>query len=77
MQYNVLAICVYIRMVRPLKMTVLLLSIHPMQDQCLFHLHYIHMTDLPTYLPQASATDCSYQRASEGHAPSASFPDNW
>ena len=37
-------------------MTVLLLSIHPMQDQCLFHLHYIHMTDLPAYLPQASAT---------------------
>ena len=27
-----------------------------------------HMTDLPTYLPQAPASDFSYQRASEGYA---------
>ena len=39
-------------MVRPLKMTVLLLSVHPLPNQCLLHLHPIHMTDLPANLPQ-------------------------
>ena len=48
-------------MVRPLQMAVLLLSVHPLLDQCLLHLSPTHMTDLPTYLPQGSATeDCSY-----------------
>ena len=66
-------------MVRPLKMAVLLLSVHPLLDQCLLHLHPTHMTDLPTYLSQAPANDCSsfrsehlhyaYQRGREGHAP--------
>ena len=40
-------------MVRPLKMAVLLLCVHPLPDQCQLHLHPSHMTDLPTYLPQA------------------------
>ena len=56
------------RMVRPLKMAVLLLSLHPLPDQCLLHRHSTQKTDLPTYLPQAPAGDCSYQRGSEGHA---------
>ena len=56
-------------MVRPLKMAVLLLSVHPLPDQCLLHLHPKHMTDLLTYLPQAPASDCSYQRGGEGRAP--------
>ena len=42
-------------MVRPLKMAVLLLSVHPLPDQCLFHLNLTHMTDLPLFLPQAPA----------------------
>ena len=54
----------------PLKMAVLLLSVHPLLDQCLLHLYPTHMTDFPTYLPQAPATDeCSYQWGSEGRAP--------
>ena len=56
-------------MVRPLKMVVLLLSVHPLLDQCLLPLHATHMTDLPTYLPQAPASDCPYQRDSKGCAP--------
>ena len=39
-------------MMRPPKVAVLLLSVPPLLDQCLFHLHPIHMTDLPTYLPR-------------------------
>ena len=50
-------------------MAVLLFSVHPLPDQCLIHLHPIHMTDLPTYLPQAPAGDCSHQRGGEGRAP--------
>ena len=57
-------------MIRPLNMAAVLLSVHPLLDQCLVHLYPTHMTDLPTYLPQAPATDeCSYQWGSEGHAP--------
>ena len=56
-------------MVRPLKMAVLLLSVPPLLDQCLLHLHPTHRTHLPTYSPQAPAGDCSYQRGSEGRAP--------
>ena len=56
-------------MVRSLKVAVLLLSVRPRLDQCLLHLHPTHMTDVPTYLPQAPAGDCSYQRDSEGCAP--------
>ena len=53
-----------------LKMAVLLLCVHPLLDQCLLHLYPTHMTDFPTYLPQAPATDeCSYQWGSEGRAP--------
>ena len=32
-------------------MAVLLLSVHPLLDQHLLHLHPTHRTDLPTYLP--------------------------
>ena len=38
-------------MVGPLKVAVLLLSVHPLLDQCLLYLYPTHMTDLPTYLP--------------------------
>ena len=55
-------------MVRPPKMAVLLLSVHPLLDQYLFHLHPTHISDLPMYLPQAPASDCSYQRGGEGLA---------
>ena len=62
-------------MVTPLKMAVLLLSVHPLPDQCLLHLYLTHMTDLPgeinsslTYF-QAPASDCSYQRGGEACAP--------
>ena len=40
-------------MVRTVKMAVLLLSVHPLLDQCLLCLHPTHLTDLPAYLPQA------------------------
>ena len=56
-------------MVRPLKMAVLLLSVRPLPDQCLLRLHPMHLTDLPEYLPQAPASDCSYQSWGEGCAP--------
>ena len=62
-------------MVKPLKMAVLLLSVPTPPDQCLLHLHPTYMTDLPTYLPQTPASNCSYQRG--GARPSASFPGNW
>ena len=50
-------------------MAVFLLSVQPLQDQCLLYLHPAHMTDLFSYSPQAPAGDCSYQRDSEGRAP--------
>ena len=34
-------------MVRTLKMAVLLLSVHPLLDQCLLLLYLTHLTDLP------------------------------
>ena len=37
-------------MVRPPKMAILLLSVHPLLHQGLLQLHPAHMTDLPTYL---------------------------
>ena len=52
----------------PLKIAVLLLSVHPPPDKCLFHLYLMHRADLPPYLPQAPAGHCSYQRGGEGHA---------
>ena len=55
-------------MVRLLKMAVLLFSVHPLLHQSLLHLHPMHVTDLPTYLPQAPAGDCSYQKGGEGRA---------
>ena len=55
-------------MVRPLKMAVLLLYVHPLPDQCLLHLYLTHLTDLLTYLFQAPASDCSYQSGGEGRA---------
>ena len=55
-------------MVRPLRMAVLLLSVHPLPSQCLPHLHPTHMTDLPMYLPQAPDSDC-YQRGGVQRAP--------
>ena len=56
-------------MVRPLKMAALLLSVYPLPNQCMLHLHAIHMTDLPMYLPQAPASHCSRQRGGERLAP--------
>ena len=46
------------RSVRP-KIAVLLLSVHPLLDQGLLHLHPTHLTDLPTYLSQAPYNDWS------------------
>ena len=66
-------------MVRPSKMAVLLLSVHPLLNQCLIYLYPTHLTDLPTYLPQVPANDWSSfrlehlcyvcQRSGEGCAP--------
>ena len=53
-------------MVTALKIAVFLLFVHPKPDQCLFHLHPTCMTDLCTYLLQAPACDCSYQRGVGG-----------
>ena len=39
-------------MVRPLQMAVLLLSVHPLHDQCLLCLYLTHKTDLPTTRPR-------------------------
>ena len=39
------------------------------------HLHPAYTTDPLTHLPQAPASDPSYQRG--GACPTASFPDNW
>ena len=55
-------------MVRPLKVTVLLLSVH-LLDQGLLHVHALHMIDLTTYLLQAPAGDCFNQKGSKRHAP--------
>ena len=59
----------FLCMIRPPKMAVLLLSVHPLLDQCLLPLHPTHMPDLPAYLLQIPASDCSYQRGSEGRSP--------
>ena len=56
-------------MVRPLKMAVLLLSVHPLFDQHLLHLHPTHMTDLPMYLPLPQLVVVFNQRGGEGRAP--------
>lgn len=67
-------------MVRPFNIAVLLLSVHPLLDQWLLHLYTIHMTDLPTYLPQTQlviilalnqniSTMVAFRRGSEGCAP--------
>ena len=56
-------------MVMPLKMVVLLLSVHLLPFKCLFHLCHLHLTDLPKHLPQAPADDCFNQQGHKGHAP--------
>ena len=63
-------------MVRPPKMAVLLLSVHSLLHQYLLHLHSLHITDLSSYLPQAPASDCSYQSGGERACPFAGFPGN-
>ena len=70
-------------MIRPSKMAILLLSVHPLLNQCLLHLHATHLTNLPTYLPQTPANDWfnfSYQDSLSkrlwGACPSAGFPGN-
>ena len=50
-------------------MAVLVVSVHPLPDRDLLYLYPTRMTDLLTYLPQAPASDCSYQRGGEGCAP--------
>ena len=72
-------------MVRPLKMAVLLLSVHALPHQCVLHLHPTHRTDIPTHLPQDPAGDYAYQRGDERHAsllftlspPYVNSPCNW
>ena len=44
-------------MVRLFKMAVFLLSVHPLSNKCLLHLHLVHMTNLPVYLVQAPTSD--------------------
>ena len=53
-------------MVRPLKMAALLLSVCPLLNNACFN--------LPTYLPQALATDYSCQMDDEGHVSLKVFP---
>ena len=55
--------------VSPLTMVVLLLSVHLLSKQCLLYPYSTHVADLPTYLSQAPASDCFYQRGDEGSAP--------
>ena len=54
-------------------------------DQCLLYLHPAHITDLPTYLPQAPDNDCYNFRSELStvlikgmgvEMPPAGFPDN-
>ena len=59
-----LALC----MARPLAMAILLLFVHPLLDLVLLHLHPAHRTDLPSYLPQTAARDCS-SWGGEGRVP--------
>lgn len=43
-------------------------SLHiPCLTSACFTSALLTLTDLPSYLPQAPASDCSYQRSSEGH----------
>ena len=58
-------------MVKSPQMAVLLFSLHP-----LLHLHLTPVTDLPAYLPQAQASDYSFQRGTEGVCHSAGFLGN-
>ena len=55
-------------MARPLAMAILLLFVHPLLDLVLLHLHPAHRTDLPSYLPQTAARDCS-SWGGEGRVP--------
>ena len=55
-------------MIRPLKMAALLLSAYPLLDQSLLHFYPTHLTDLPSYLPQTAARDCS-SWGGEGRVP--------
>ena len=76
------------RKVRPHKMGVLLLSVHALPDPCLLHLYPVYIPDFPKDLPQAPASDCSYQKGLWGACPSLvslvtneptwlQFPQNW
>lgn len=51
--YILLPMC----MVRPPKMSVLLLYVHPLLNQYLLPLHPTHMFYLPKYLPHTLAND--------------------
>lgn len=55
-------------MARPLGLAILLLFVHPLLDLVLLHLHPAHRTDLPSYLPQTAARDCS-SWGGEGRVP--------
>lgn len=43
-------------------------SVHPWPTRRLLHLCLTHLIDLPGYLPQTPAGDCSHQRGGELHA---------
>ena len=51
-------------MIRLPKMTSLLLSEHSLLDQSLPQVHPTHMTDPPTYLPQAQRNDLALDKNS-------------
>ena len=48
--------------VRPFKMAALLLSVHSLSNQYLLHLYPTHVTNLPTCLPQAPASESLAKR---------------
>ena len=60
-------------MVTPLMMAVLLLSVHPLPDQCLLYLHSTHLTDRSTDLPQAQLVIVLIKEAVRG-VPLCWFP---
>ena len=62
-------------MVRPLKMAVLLLSVHPLPNQFLLRLYPMHTTDHPTTCPRSQLVIVLIKGAMRG-LPLCGFPGN-
>ena len=56
-------------MVRPPKMPVVLLSVPPLPDQCLLHLHPTHMTHPPSSFPRPQLVIILVKRVMRRGAP--------